>query len=239
MLTEKQVTFFQENGYLILENVIDTEVIDEWREQIWKHFNSSLETPETWPDDYVVQNFGFSPQFGQLPVMREVIQQFSGGEFAGGGGSPLVKWPKPDEDWKMPGSGHIDAYGPGGWSPFMLGATTYLYDVEPGGGAFVYWPKSHHTTHEYFLKYPEQVDGSFRDIEGWGWHMFSDLSPEGPREFIAAAGDIVLWHAYLCHTGSANVRNIPRVGIFARYHHKRREDIRYEIPDDLWKYWTV
>ena len=77
----------------------------------------------------------------------------------------------------------------------MLGATTYLYDVEPGGGAFVFWPGSHHSTHKYFLEYPEQIDGSFYDIEGWGWHVLSDLSPEGPREFIGAAGDVVLWHA--------------------------------------------
>ena len=32
----------------------------------------------------------------------------------------------------MPNDGHIDAYGAvAGWSPFMIGATTYLYDAEP------------------------------------------------------------------------------------------------------------
>ncbi len=239
MLTTKQVEFFQENGYLILEKLIDSEIIDVWREQIWTHFKSSLETPETWPDEYVVQNFGFSPNFGQLSVMQEIVEQLGGGQFSGGGGAPLVRWPKPDAEWKMPNSGHIDAYGPGGWSPFLMGATTYLYDVEPGGGAFVFWPKSHKSTHKYFLKHPEQVDGSFTKIDGWGWHVFSDLSPEGPREFIASAGDVVLWHAYLCHTGSGNIRNSPRIGLFARYHHKRREEIRYEIPEDLWKYWKI
>ena len=39
MLSTKQVDFFQENGYLILENLIDTNVIKGWREQIWKHFD--------------------------------------------------------------------------------------------------------------------------------------------------------------------------------------------------------
>ena len=48
MLTAEQIAFFQEHGYLILENFIDSEIIDGWREQIWKHFNSSLETQETW-----------------------------------------------------------------------------------------------------------------------------------------------------------------------------------------------
>ena len=239
MLTADQIAFFQEHGYLILENFIDSEIIDGWREQIWKHFDSNLNTPETWPNDYVVQNFSFSPLFGQLPAMQEITKQLGDGQFTGGGGSPLVKWPNPEEEWAMPGSGHIDAYGPGGWSPFMLGATTYLYDVEPGGGAFVFWPQSHQSTHKYFLQHPEQIDGSFYDIEDWGWHVLSDLSPEGPREFVGAAGDVVLWHAFLCHTGSGNIRDIPRFGIFARYSHQKREEIKYEIPENLWKYWAI
>ena len=173
MLTPAQVTFFQENGYLILENFIDSDIIEGWRGQVWKHLNSKLDTPETWPNNYVVENFSFSPLFGQLPAMQEITEQLGGGAFTGGGGSPLVKWPNPDENWTMPRIGHIDAYGAAGWSPFMLGATTYLYDVKPGGGAFIYWPRSHHTTHQYFLQYPEQIDGSFRNVEGWDWNVLS------------------------------------------------------------------
>ena len=56
MLTTKQIEFFQEHGYLILKNLIDPEIIDGWRTQIWEHFNSSLETPETWPNDYEIQD---------------------------------------------------------------------------------------------------------------------------------------------------------------------------------------
>ncbi len=239
MLTTEQVKSFQENGYLILKNFVDSDILDGWRTQVWEYLNSSLETPETWPNDYVVQNFGFSPLFGQLPAMKDITAQLGGAQFTGGGGTPLVKWPNRDEKWKMPSSGHIDAYGPGGWSPFMLGATTYLYDVKPGGGAFIYWPRSHYTTHKYFIEYPEQIDGRFREVEDWDWNVLSDLSPDAPREFTGGAGDVVLWHAFLCHTGSANVRDIPRFGVFARYSHKRREEIKYEIPENLWKYWGI
>ena len=239
MLRSEQIAFFQEHGYLILKNLIDPETIDVWRSQIWNHFNSSLETPETWPDDYTVPNFSFSPVFGHLPAMQEIAVQLGGGQFfTGSGGSPIIKWPNPEEAWKMPEDGHIDAYG-GAWSPFMLGATTYLYDAESHGGAFVFWPGSHHSTHKYFRQYPEQIDGSFYDIKDWGWHVLSDLSPEGPREFIGAAGDVVLWHAFLCHTGSSNVKSVPRFGVFARYAHKQKEEIKYEIPEDLWKYWVI
>ena len=241
MLTTEQIAFFQEHGYLILKNLIDPEIVDEWRAQVWEHFGSSFETPETWPNDYEIQGFTFSPLFGHLPVMQEVTEQLGGGQFfTGGGGSPIIKWPKPEEAWSMPKDGHIDAYGAvAGWSPFMVGATTYLYDAEPKGGAFIFWPRSHYSTHKYFLQYPEQIDGSFYDIEGWNWDVLSDLSPEGPREFIGAAGDVVLWHAFLCHTGSENIRSVPRFGLFARYAHKQQEEFKYEIPEDLWKYWAI
>ena len=181
MLTPEQITFFQEHGYLILKNLIDSEVIDAWRTQVWKHFGSSFETPGTWPNDYEIPGFSFSPLFGHLPVMKEISDQLGGGQFfTGGGGSPIIKWPDPEEVWEMPKDGHIDAYGAvAGWSPFMFGATTYLYDAKPKGGAFIFWPRSHQSTHKYFRQYPEQIDGSFYDIEDWGWHVLSDLSPEG------------------------------------------------------------
>ena len=238
MLTADQIAFFQEHGYLILKNLIDLKIVNEWRAQVWKHYNSTLETPETWPYEYEIQGFSFSPLFGHLPVMKEIAEQLGGGQFTGGGGASLTKWPYPEEKWEMPKDGHVDAYG-GGWNPFMFGATTYLYDAKPKSGAFIFWPQSHHSTHKYFLQHPEQIDGSFYDIEGWGWHMLSDLSPEGPHEFLGAAGDVVLWHAFLCHNGSSNVRDVPRFGLFARYAHEKREEIKYEVPEDLWKYWAI
>ena len=240
--TTEQIESFKDNGYLIIENLIEPDVVEMWREQMWTHLDSSLQTPETWPNEYVVNGFQVDPPektFGRLPAVAAMVEQLGGGNFTGGGGSPLVKWPNPEAEWSMPASGHIDAYGPGGWSPFMLGATTYLYDVEPGGGGFVYWPRSHHTTHKYFLQYPEQIDGSFREVENWGWHIFSDRSPEGPAEFTASPGTVVFWHAFLCHTGSGNVSHSPRFGIFSRWSHQHRAKIKYEIPDDLWKYWAI
>ena len=156
----------------------------------------------------------------------------------------LVKWPGPEGSaWKMPDSGHMDGYGPGGWSGgFMLGATTYMDDVEPGGGGFVYWPRSHEPVQAYFREHPEQIDGSFRDRDDWEerqWGLFSDQSPDQPVEFTGRAGDVILWHCVLCHTGSPNVRTRPRLGVFARWHRTDREEMKYDVPEDLWKYWAI
>ena len=123
----------------------------------------------------------------------------------------------------------------------MIAATTYAYDVEPGGGAFQYWPGSHHSTHQHFRAHPELIDGQFSLDPAFNWggrNDFTSIAPHPPREFVAAAGDVIFWHAFLVHTGSANIRPTPRVGIFCRWRHRDQEAIKYEIPQDLWKYWA-
>ena len=144
----------------------------------------------------------------------------------------------------MPDSGHIDGYGPGGWSGgFMLGATTYMDDVEPGGGGFVYWPRSHGPVQALLPGAPgadrRQLPGPGR-LGGTAMGGCSRTSPpDPPAEFTARAGDVILWHCFLCHTGSANVRARPRLGVFARWHRTDREEMKYDVPEDLWKYWAV
>ena len=238
----QQIQIFKENGYLIIKNLIKPDTLETWQEQIWAHFDSRLERPETWPNDRLIDGFKFDrPEeaFGCLPQVVSVVAQLSGGEFANGDGSPLFTWPSPPgTKWIFPHTSHIDGYG-ASWSPFMIGATAYLYDVESRGGGFGYWPKSHLTTHQYFLEDPTQIDGRFQEREGWSWKAFSDRAPEAPQEFIGRAGDVMFWHSFLVHSASINARSDPRFAMFVRFRHKHQEKIKYEVPDNLWKYWAV
>lgn len=244
-LSLEQIAFFKTHGYLILDNFIDKSTLKDWRGQVWAALGSSLQRPDTWPREiHAVDDFKFASlfsAFGQYPGLASIIDQVGGGLFTGGMGAPIIAWPQLDSVWSLPREGHIDAYGPRGWSPFLIGATTYLYDVEPHGGSFVFWPNSHHTAHRYFRKNPEKVDGSFRDNDRWRWHVFHGGTAKDPIEFTATAGSVVLWHSYLSHTGSMNVNSIPRCALFARWAHLRRNEkaFRYKIPEDLWKYWAI
>ena len=243
MLTDAQIDRFKAEGYVILRGLFEAAHVEAWRDIFWGHVGAQADDPSTWPDSYVIDGLALEPVPGSLPQMRSIIDQLSGGMFAGGGGSMLVRWPETEQEWKLPTNGHIDGYGPGGWSGgFMLGATSYLEDVEAQGGAFTYWPQSHLSTQEYFREFPEQIDGSFHERDDWEerkWAIFSDLSPHGPREFVGCAGDLILWHAFLCHTGSANVGLRPRQAVFSRWHRSDREEMRYDISEDLWKYWAI
>ncbi|MEC9258085.1 MAG: hypothetical protein VX541_06295, partial [Candidatus Poribacteria bacterium] len=59
------------------------------------------------------------------------------------------------------------------------------------------------------------------------------------QEFIAKAGDVILWHGWLSHSGSANIQESPRIGLFSRWTHKNDADIRKNLPQELWDYWSI
>ena len=105
------------------------------------------------------------------------MAQLGGGAFIYGHGTPKIRWPDPNQAWAMPQTGHIDGYG----LPLMLGATAYRYDVEARGGAFTYWPDSHHTAHRYFLEHPSHLDGSFLHAEGFTWDASVTILPRAAR----------------------------------------------------------
>jgi hypothetical protein len=241
-LTDAQIESFKRDGSVILEGFVEPDVIDLWREQIWSYFDGSLDAPQTWPDVSVAEGFQIQPpqkEFTRLPQVRAVVDRLGGG-LPTADGEFIIKWPQPPgTEWSMPADGHIDGYPPGRWSPLMFGATTYLYDVEPGGGAFVYWPESHRSTHSYFLEHPDQIDGSFREIDEWDWSVLTDRASVPPREFAARAGDVLFWHSFLIHGGSINTRRSPRFGLIARWKYERPEEFKYEVPSNPWKYWSI
>lgn len=243
-LSATQIEHFKMHGYLVIKNLFDASDLNIWREQIWRELDSSIATPETWPRDRSgLDGYAYDPPestFGLHPKLMAIADQFGGGDFMLGDGIPIIRWPEPCNPWEMPKSGHIDAYG-GRWLPFMFGATMYLYDVEPGGGSLIYWPDSHYAAHRYFLEHPSRVDGSFLQQDGFNWNVFCDNPATGGEEFVAKAGDVVLWHAYLTHSNSENINESPRIALFTRYEHQRKHEteFRYEIPEDLWKNWAI
>ena len=243
ILDEQQILDFKQNGYLILRDFIDSKIIDQWRCQFWQQVGGSLEDPTSWSQAKQTGPPKLNPQLGGLPDVQSIVFQLGSSDFSGGGCGILTRWPRECEQWQMPQSGHLDGYpGEGCQAVLMVGLTTYLYDVGPGGGSFTFWPGSHHDAHTYFLQHPEQIEGTFRDLPAWeeqGWSIFCGVNTQPPQEFVGQAGDVILWHGWLTHTGSANVRPSPRIGLFARWVHKDDAGVRKNLPQSLWDYWAV
>lgn len=119
----------------------------------------------------------------------------------------------------------------------MLGATSYLEDVEPGGGALTLYPRTHIRTHRYFTRHLEKrMNGaSFAEIFGEG----DDIQP---LEFTAQAGDAVFWHNFTFHSGSANWSDSPRLAVFSRWHHHKLAEARFRPAGDderMWDAWEA
>lgn len=242
-LTENQIYSFKQEGYLVLRDFLNTSLLEAWREQFWKQAGGSLEDKDSWPTGKNIGNLKLTPELGGLPDIKSIVEQLGGGQFNGGGCGVLIRWPQGGREWQMPKTGHLDGYpGEGCQAVLMIGATTYLYDVDSGGGTFVYWPCSHRDAHRYFLDFPDQIEGTFREIPEWdehNWGIFQRDATKPPQEFIAKAGDVILWHGWLSHSGSANIQESPRIGLFSRWTHKNDADIRKNLPQELWDYWSV
>ena len=104
----------------------------------------------------------------------------------------------------------------------MLSATTYLEPVAHGGGALVWWPRSHHAMHRFLLDNPPCL-GPMEQDEGGGpppaLSAFMGEYGRGhpPAEYLGKPGDVLLWHSQNMHGGSANISARPRLGLFARW----------------------
>ena len=244
LLNLKQIGDFKRDGFLILRSFIENKIIDQWRKQFWKQVDGCYTDKSSWARASSANNPKLTPELGSLPKIESIMEQVSGYNFKGGGCGILTRWPNKDNNsWVMPVSGHLDGYpGEGCQAVLMIGMTTYLYDVQPRGGSFVFWPGSHIDAHQYFLRHPERIEGTFRDTVEWkenGWSIFYGPNSQPAQEFIAEAGDIIIWHGWLMHTGSSNNQSTPRIGLFARWTHHDDAGVRKNIPKHLWDYWTI
>ena len=187
-LSAAQLRSFAAEGVLILRSFVDEETLQLWDAQMAEQLEGDPADSATWAGGPA--NPRLTPALKDLPQMQAVLRQLGAGGWGGGsgiggvrvkgasggagnmrpradaamGGSGNMK--SRDPGWKAPDMGHIDGYGPGGWSGgFMLAATAHLVDVEEKGGAFIYWPRSHRAVNRFFQRHPERLDGSFRTME--------------------------------------------------------------------------
>jgi len=245
LLTPEQIASFKEDGYVVVPNLIDSNTLENWRDQIRSQIGdvSDQETagdPEKHRKDLtVLKNFRFSPEESQLvnqPKVKAIIDQMGGGQFLGKDGNIRLLYVEPDKEWTRPSNGHIDGWHAKRDLPFLLGLATYLYDVEPHGGGTAFWPGSHIKSWRFLHKHPDHLEHTFIAHPEY-LDMTKDIQPV---ELPAKAGDVIFWHCNILHEATHNLNpGTVRYGLFCRIPHKDQESFRDEIPDDLWKRWAI
>jgi hypothetical protein len=124
----------------------------------------------------------------------------------------------------LPNGDHMDGSG-----HHRVAITLYLTDVHTDGGCFMYWKGGHRRIHQFWLDHPQHVGEMMPGKESFhstppfqerGWTAIQDLGgtvvPLG-TQFVARAGDALLWHGWNPHSSSVNLRGQPRLALVARW----------------------
>ena len=272
-LSPEQTAHFKHFGFVILPGFVEQGVVGVWREQFWAAMNGERQRPDTWDVEQnkaAAARLQLQPSLIRLPQMVAAAAQLGDGklrQLGQGGRTPATTWPF-HGDRQPAQSGHVDGYGnpEDDWTGgLFLNATCYVEDVSPCGGGFTYWPRSHLPVPDFFRRHPTTIDGSFHNLDGWGTKNhpgFYESDPSTMRgtgdgvEFVAAAGDVILWHKFLAHSASMNscaaspriVPNRPgeKAGRTSYATHiepldspLRGSQLRYTVArdEDPWRHW--
>ena len=249
-LSEQEVLFFKEEGYLIKRQIMDPKLMTRARERMWANAPAHIrpDAPDTWigptepyRDDHGNVRGGYSWKFRQIggegwiirmlatdPAIWQMVEQLLGI------GNVIVPdrirgiyciLPQGDVPEK-PTTCHTDGH------PFHLGAVGYIDDVQPGGGGFIVWPKSHRRFYFDFNSShrSEPTEKHQQDIDHFNHQPYIDCHGQ--------AGDIVFWHHRLAHAAGHNRSRQIRKAVLYDFRRKDMEQVMEEPPSqDMWRDW--
>ena len=94
MLTNKQIASFKDDGFLILENAIDQDLLSSWQTEFWYTLGAKFEDDQTWPRDQTfISRWRFTPHYpniSTIPVVQSAAHDLGDDNFFGGGGAPIL-----------------------------------------------------------------------------------------------------------------------------------------------------
>ena len=243
-LTPEQIREFHDRGYVKIPGAISKAMVDTARQAV----NHSIGTLGPNGEDMSKHRAAqFCRDLNGAPVIMDLFNAspvISLAESLMGEGNlqkpirgaqvaprfPTVTGEVPPEP-----RGHLDGMGTGtngmpkgvyrrGFTAF---AVIYLADVpEPYSGNFTVWPQSHRFFENYFKREGLEIlsNGTPR----------VDL-PEGPDMVTGNAGDLIIAHHQMIHTGGPNASPNIRYAAIARLRHIDCEKNGNEGFQDIWR----
>ena len=214
ILTEDEMRFWDEKGYVILRGAIPAADAEEAIEAICDFIKIKRHDPSTWylPSPH---RQGIMVQLFQHPALEKNRQ------------SPRIRaayeqlWRRKDlwlntdragfnppqtSNWLFPGP-HLH------WDvslelpiPFGLQGILYLSDTAVDQGAFTLVPGFQNRIEEWLHSIPPGINPRTQDIHALG-----------SAPIAANAGDFILWHQALPHGSSANTSTLPRFVQYLNY----------------------
>lgn len=215
--------FFDREGYVVVEDILSEEEIVEARSLFEKWLPEDVQPPLV-PGEVGVPSNGRKPLLAEYcePRLSNLAGHPRLVEAVAGllDTSPRLRSASvPVATYKStPGTERFDLGYHVDWpnnppepgDEALINGVLHVNKVEPGGGAFMLYPGSHHCVEKY-LQDPElrarALGQDFNDMPGL---------PE-PMEMCVPAGSAVFFHSFLVHDRSENLLDVPRLVLFVHY----------------------
>lgn len=214
LLTEEELKFWDENGYLIVRNAISKEDCRETLDLIFDFLNIREDDPSTWyqPHDF---KHGIMVQLFNHPILERNRR------------SPKIKsvyeqlWQSNDilvsadrVSFNPPETTNYPFQGPDlHWDvslqlpiPLGLQGLLYLSDTAENQGAFTLVPGFH-----------KRIDAWLGSLDKDDNPREQDIHALGSKPIAADAGDFIVWHHALPHGSSPNTARVPRIVQYINY----------------------
>lgn len=214
VLTDKDLAFWHQNGYIVLKKAISKEDCEQTRNAIWEFLDKRLDDQQTWYKQHPQQR-GLMVQFSDHPALnknRESVRIQKAYEQLYQSNSiyktidkvsfnpPISKnysFMGSDLHWDV--SLHLPI-------PYRLQGLIYLSNCGPKDGAFHCVPGFHNEIENWIRSVPHNVNP--REYA---------LQTLKPVPIIGEAGDMVIWHQALPHCATANYGKTPRMVQYLTY----------------------
>lgn len=209
VLSRDDITFWEENGYIVLKDAVTEDARAATEKTIWEHVGAQSNSPDSW---YALADpgiHGIMVELIQHPVLaanrravriHKAFAQLWGTANLWATADRCGFHPPQRDDHPFPGP---DLHWDIDFSrPLSFGTQGILYvtDTPPEQGALTLVPGFHH-----------QLSGWLATLEPGADPQQQDLHALGSVAIGARAGDMVIWHRALPHGSRPNVGLRPRV----------------------------
>ncbi|KOO60101.1 phytanoyl-CoA dioxygenase [Rheinheimera sp. KL1] len=216
VLSEQQLAFWQQFGYLVIPAVLTPEQCEQSRVAIWSFLQASPEDPKSWYRHLGLCEKIMLPLFRhpaldanrEVPLIRQFFEQlwqrtdlvmstdrvsFNPPQ------TPDWRFPGPDLHWDMPLRAPVE---------FATQGLIYLTDTTEQQGAFCCVP-GFHLKAEDWIKSQGKSEFELQQQQWADWPV---------KAIAAKAGDLIIWHHALPHGSSPNRANFPRITQYINFY---------------------
>ncbi|HLP63971.1 phytanoyl-CoA dioxygenase family protein [Flavobacterium sp.] len=214
ILTAEDLAFWNQNGYIVVKNVISKEDCENTRNAIWEFLGKSIEDEQSWYTQHPEQS-GMMVHFSDHPTLnanrnssriKKAYEQLYQSTAIYKTIDKVSFNPPITNNYSFKGSNlhwDVSLHLP---IPNRLQGLIYLSDCAENEGAFHCVPRFHNEIEQWMKNLPENV--SPREYA---------LQTLKPIPIVGEAGDMVIWHQALPHCATANYGKTPRMVQYLTY----------------------